>query len=443
MKVGLAAVLWIALMAGFLVQGKRHKHRNRRRFRLKDGGEKSRCKYFCEAEVLSCDPLTQTQTVSFPLKKGVNCPPHRNFTKPCGSNDQLPAHSSVKGCKYDRRGAQWSACGPGVLTRTKVMRLKEGQSPSCPPVKTKTVPCKKKRDKGGKGKKKGKGKACKYQKGAWSACDPASNERIRELTLRKGDESVCLPKKVITKKCKKACKYTKGPWTPCSEDSKEKTRQLTLKKGDPHVCNASMVVVKSCRRRDAFTATKTSQCKYKPLAWSECDVRTNTMLRTLTLKSGDPALCTPTKELTRKCRKPCKFSKGEWSECEEGSGLRTRTDHLVKGAPADCEPTRVISRKCGMEGGCKYEVGPWGECDDSSKERTRIKTLISGDPEICRPQIQVTRPCFKANGEENCFLGTWGDYGPCQNGVMMKHRPVIAGGVQCERKAVKTKPCSS
>ena len=43
---------------------------------------------------------------------------------------------------------------------------------------------------------------------------------------------------------------------------------------------------------------------------------------------------------------------------------------------------------------------------------------------------------------ESCFLGSWGDYGPCQNGVMIKHRPVIAGGVQCERKAVKTKPCS-
>jgi hypothetical protein len=43
---------------------------------------------------------------------------------------------------------------------------------------------------------------------------------------------------------------------------------------------------------------------------------------------------------------------------------------------------------------------------------------------------------------DNCFLGRWGEYGPCQNGVMMKHRPVIAGGVECERKAVKAKPCS-
>ena len=56
-----------------------------------------------------------------------------------------------------------------------------------------------------------------------------------------------------------ACKYNKGEWLPCNEATNEKTRQLTLKKGDPNICNATMTIVKPCRRRDAFTAAKTSR----------------------------------------------------------------------------------------------------------------------------------------------------------------------------------------
>ena len=56
-----------------------------------------------------------------------------------------------------------------------------------------------------------------------------------------------------------ACKYHKGEWLPCNEATNEKTRQLTLKKGDPNICNATMTIVKPCRRRDAFTAAKTSR----------------------------------------------------------------------------------------------------------------------------------------------------------------------------------------
>ena len=56
-----------------------------------------------------------------------------------------------------------------------------------------------------------------------------------------------------------ACKYDKGEWLPCNEATNEKTRQLTLKKGDPNICNATMTIVKPCRRRNAFTAAKTSR----------------------------------------------------------------------------------------------------------------------------------------------------------------------------------------
>jgi hypothetical protein len=82
--------------------------------------------------------------------------------------------TNFAGCKYDRKAATWSECGPGVLSRKKVMSLKPGESPNCPPTRTKTKPCKgrskakvdrkergrnKKNRKGAAGgRKKGKGK---------------------------------------------------------------------------------------------------------------------------------------------------------------------------------------------------------------------------------------------------------------------------------------------
>merc|ERR1712071_730764 len=46
-------------------------------------------------------------------------------------------------------------------------------------------------------------KVCRYTKGAWSPCDPATNQRTRSLALKKGDTVVCQSSKTITKKCKK------------------------------------------------------------------------------------------------------------------------------------------------------------------------------------------------------------------------------------------------
>lgn len=410
------------------------------------GGNRRRakCKYFKKGEISECDPVTKTKSVTLHLKKGIDCEPTQVFHQPC-TQESDDEDSITLSCKYEKK-AEWTECGPGVLSRKKVMSLKVGQPSNCPPTRTKTVPCRSHKGRGKsktgtKDRIKGRGKVCKYIKGAWSECDSTTNTRTRELQLKKGDKTVCLPKKEITQKCKKPCKYNKGPWQPCNSATNEKSRELTLRKGDPSICNATISVVKSCRRQDAFTAARTSQCRYKHLPWGQCDLNTNTMTRVLKLKSGDPELCEDTKQLTRKCRKPCKFSKGPWSECSNSTGFRTRRDRLTKGDPSECESVRVITKKCGKDEECKYDVGDWGDCDPKRKERKRVKTLLSG-PAACEKQVTISRPCSKPNGESNCFLGKWGDYGPCQNGVMMKHRPVIAGGVQCERKAVKTKQCS-
>ncbi|KAH9490905.1 hypothetical protein Btru_039746 [Bulinus truncatus] len=43
---------------------------------------------------------------------------------------------------------------------------------------------------------------------------------------------------------------------------------------------------------------------------------------------------------------------------------------------------------------------------------------------------------------ERCFFGSWGEFGPCTNGVVTKNRQVLQGDVECERKAVITQACS-
>lgn len=366
------------------------------------------------------------------------------------------AHGKAR-CEYSRESA-WSECGPGMVSRQRVLRRLPGSPDHCPETRTITKPCRNGRKKMRKLKKNGKIKGCKYgRKSEWSECGPGVLTRQRTRRLKPGNPGHCPDTLTITKPCRnnghhnmhrmkrkgrgKGCKYIKGPWQPCNKITNLKKRELTLKKGDPSVCSAVRSIEKPCHRRVAFTGAQVSQCRYKALPWGECSSRTNTMTRILKLKAGDPALCQLTKNLTRKCRKPCKFSKGDWSECDEATGLKKRTDHLVKGDTSMCEASRVISKMCGKEEKCLYEVGNWSACDQGSHMRTRVKTLTGGDPQKCEPEIRVQRPCLKANGEVGCFLGNWGEYGPCQNGVMMKHRPVIAGGMECERKAVKTKPC--
>lgn len=52
-------------------------------------------------------------------------------------------------------------------------------------------------------------------------------------------------------------------------------------------------------KRDLLTGLS---CRYGKNPWTECDTKTNTRSRTLTLKKGDPA-CDPTRTIQKKCKK--------------------------------------------------------------------------------------------------------------------------------------------
>ena len=99
-----------------------------------------------------------------------------------------------------------------------------------------------------------------------------------------------------------------------------------------------------------------STCRYTKSPWSECDRKTNTHSRTLTLKKGDTN-CLPTRTIQKKCKKSCRYEKGAWSECKDGEmtridKLKTSSASGSSASPAvnsSCEPARTVNRKCNPE----------------------------------------------------------------------------------------------
>lgn len=92
-------------------------------------------------------------------------------------------------------------------------------------------------------------------------------------------------------------------------------------------------------------AKNREQCRYVKGAWSECDAKSNTRSRTLTLKKGDQASCEQTKTIQKKCKKACRYEKGTWTECNAQSEM-SRNDKLKANSDASCEQNRQITKKC-------------------------------------------------------------------------------------------------
>ncbi|XP_055843513.1 uncharacterized protein LOC129910239 isoform X3 [Episyrphus balteatus] len=97
-----------------------------------------------------------------------------------------------------------------------------------------------------------------------------------------------------------------------------------------------------------------TSCRYSKSAWTECDTKTNSRSRTLTLKKGESS-CQQTRTIQKKCKKACRYEKGAWTECT--SGQMTRQDKLKTTSDATCEPVRAINKKCNPSGGKPKDKG--------------------------------------------------------------------------------------
>ncbi|XP_060535432.1 pleiotrophin-like isoform X2 [Cylas formicarius] len=93
-----------------------------------------------------------------------------------------------------------------------------------------------------------KNQECRYGKGAWSECDPKTNQRSRTLTLKKGNQTNCEPTKTVQKKCKKACRYEKGAWAECNPQG-QMTRSDKLKTGSDASCEQTRQITKKCKAK--------------------------------------------------------------------------------------------------------------------------------------------------------------------------------------------------
>ncbi|CAO1372672.1 unnamed protein product [Diamesa serratosioi] len=97
--------------------------------------------------------------------------------------------------------------------------------------------------------------------------------------------------------------------------------------------------------RNERGAKDSDTCRYTKGVWTECDVKSNTRSRTLTLKKGEGS-CVATRTIQKKCKKACRYDKGAWAECQIG-GEMTRTDKLKAASDsAACPATRTINKKC-------------------------------------------------------------------------------------------------
>ncbi|XP_070490305.1 pleiotrophin-A-like isoform X2 [Chironomus tepperi] len=98
------------------------------------------------------------------------------------------------------------------------------------------------------------------------------------------------------------------------------------------------------------SGSTTDSCRYTKGTWTECDPKTNTRSRTLTLKKGEGS-CVQTRTIQKKCKKgksekACRYDKGNWGECQP-NGEMTRIDKLkATSDSATCPPIRTMNKKC-------------------------------------------------------------------------------------------------
>jgi len=124
---------------------------------------------------------------------------------------------------------------------------------------------------------------------------------------------------------------------------------------------------------------------------------------------------------------PPKAEWGEWSVCEDGWHYREKCDHNY-----DCEweeeecvmPYKKVS---------KAEWSAWGECyyDEHLEVMVRSRDRCSSQFG-CEEDVEE---CEEENKETPKDLGTWGQWGPCENGL--KSRFKCSGVNECTEEEVE------
>ncbi|XP_037931483.1 uncharacterized protein LOC119666272 [Teleopsis dalmanni] len=86
--------------------------------------------------------------------------------------------------------------------------------------------------------------------------------------------------------------------TPLALPVAEQTQPTTASQGEIWEEDDHEILI----RNERGTKSDGLSCRYGKNPWTECDTKTNTRSRTLTLKKGDPA-CDQTRTIQKKCKK--------------------------------------------------------------------------------------------------------------------------------------------
>ncbi|XP_017840697.1 uncharacterized protein LOC108598526 isoform X2 [Drosophila busckii] len=98
--------------------------------------------------------------------------------------------------------------------------------------------------------------------------------------------------------CSLVAGTTEGQETPLALPIAEQTQPTTAIQGEVWEEDDHEVLI----RNERGTKSDGLSCRYGKNPWTECDTKTNTRSRTLTLKKGDPA-CDQTRTIQKKCKK--------------------------------------------------------------------------------------------------------------------------------------------
>lgn len=130
--------------------------------------------------------------------------------------------------------------------------------------------------------------------------------------------------------------------------------------------NEKEVLVRTVRATNTQRGSGSStSCRYVKGQWSECDPKSNTRTRILTLKKEDKN-CEQTKTIQKKCKKACRYDKGSWSSCV--NQLMVRIDNLRANSDASCEKTRRLTKRCKPETNTKKAKGERSNKQKSGKQ---------------------------------------------------------------------------
>ncbi|VDI57321.1 Hypothetical predicted protein [Mytilus galloprovincialis] len=153
-----------------------------------------------------------------------------------------------------------------------------------------------------------------------------------------------------------------------------------------------VVLVATAAAKKGWKLRQRQQCKYDKSAWSDCDTKTNTVSRVLTLKSGKEG-CQQTQNQTITCDRFERLQAWKIKKAESRRELQEKKHQRKERQQEMKENKQLVKEQLER---CRYEHSDWSECDQATKTVTRNFTLSEGE-QGCEQSHTITIACDKLN----------------------------------------------